>query len=245
MEVMYRSTAEQLRVLPDILSEMSKCHAVLVGDFNLRSISWLERECLAEDRKIMEAIEENFLTQHVDKPPREENILDLILNTEPNIVEDYRSEKIREQSDHNIILWRSVCEVKVKGNDCQIYDYNKGDYDGLKEYLSQLQWNTLLENKKVEEMWEIFKAKLLEGESEYVPVKSRTQKTKPKWMTRQANKARHKKYKIWKRYQQTKFREDYKVYKKALNKATRKIREAKQDFEMKLAKNIKQDTKSF
>ena len=243
--VMYRSTAEQLRVLPDILNEMSKCHAVLVGDFNLRSIRWLEQECSAEDRQIMEAIEENFLTQHVDKPTREENILDLILTTEPNMVEELQVRENLGTSDHNIILWRLVCEVKVKGNDCQIYDYNKGDYDGLREYLSQLQWNKLLENKKVEEMWEIFKAKLLEGVSEYIPVKSRTQKTKPKWMTRQANKARHKKYKLWKRYQQTKSREDYEVYKKALNEATKKIREAKQNFEMKLAKNIKQDTKSF
>ena len=64
-------------------------------------------------------------------------------------------------------------------------------------------------------------------------------------MNRKARKAIRKKTKTWKNYRQTGNAEDYEQYRKALNKATKTARKAKGDFEIKLAAEIKRDSKSF
>ena len=64
-------------------------------------------------------------------------------------------------------------------------------------------------------------------------------------MNRKARKAIRKKTKTWKKYRQTGNAEDYEQYRMALNKATKTVRKAKGDFEIKLAAEIKRDSKSF
>ena len=64
-------------------------------------------------------------------------------------------------------------------------------------------------------------------------------------MNRKKRKAIRKKTKKWKKYRQTGNAEDYEQYRKALNKATKTVRKAKGVFEIKLAAEIKRNSKSF
>ena len=64
-------------------------------------------------------------------------------------------------------------------------------------------------------------------------------------MNRKARKAIRKKTKTWKKYRQTGNAEDHEQYRKTLNKATKTVRMAKGDFEIKLVAEIKRDSKSF
>ena len=50
---------------------------------------------------------------------------------------------------------------------------------------------------------------------------------------------------MWRVYKHTGKDEDYGVYKEALNVATTKLEKSKRNFELKLAQNIKSDSKSF
>ena len=50
---------------------------------------------------------------------------------------------------------------------------------------------------------------------------------------------------MWRVYKHTGKNNDYEVYKEALNAATNEVRNSKRNFEHKLAKNIKPDSKSF
>ena len=50
---------------------------------------------------------------------------------------------------------------------------------------------------------------------------------------------------MWRVYKHTGKDEDYEVYKEALNVATNEVRKSKRNFELKLAQNIKSDSKSF
>ena len=50
---------------------------------------------------------------------------------------------------------------------------------------------------------------------------------------------------MWKVYRRTRKDEDYANYKEALNLATTEIRKSKRTFEIKLADNIKNDSRSF
>ena len=50
---------------------------------------------------------------------------------------------------------------------------------------------------------------------------------------------------MWRVYKHTGNDKDYTVYKQTLNEATNEVRKSKQNFEQKLAQNIKPDSKSF
>jgi len=79
-----------------------------------------------------------------------------------------------------------------------------------------------------------------------VGVKIKTKKhMKAKWATKKTIKRRRAKLKAWKRYKQDGTTEAYEKYKLKRNKLGEAIREAKHDFEIKLAKNVKKDSKSF
>ena len=54
-------------------------------------------------------------------------------------------------------------------------------------------------------------------------------------MNRAARKAIRKKTNTWKKYRQTGNAEDHEQYRKALNKATKAVKTAKGDFEIKIA----------
>jgi ribonuclease P/MRP protein subunit RPP40 len=241
--VVYRSTADQSQVLPTIFNEASKHHTVVMGDFNYRSIDWSSMHCDSDSRPFLESVEDNFLTQHVDKPTREENILDLILSTEPGMVENLEVREKLGKSDHNIVTWTLVCEVSLKVDNSVKRDYNRGDYEGFNKYLTDTDWK---ENcGTVNDMWSLFRGTLDSGIDTYIPTQRSYRKRKALWMTRHAEKARRCKYKHWRRYRESQLDSDYVDYKRASNKATKAIRTAKKDFELKLAQNIKTDTKSF
>ena len=50
---------------------------------------------------------------------------------------------------------------------------------------------------------------------------------------------------MWRVYKHTGTDQDYVIYKEALNAATNEVRKSKRNFELKLAQNVKSDSKSF
>ena len=50
---------------------------------------------------------------------------------------------------------------------------------------------------------------------------------------------------MWRVYKHTGKDKDYEVYKEAIHAATNEVRKSKRNFELKLAQNIKSDSKSF
>ena len=79
----------------------------------------------------------------------------------------------------------------------------------------------------------------------YVPMKKQGKRSKKKHLSKEAfRKIRHKQD-MWRVYKHTGKDEDYEVYKEALNAATNAVRKSKRNVELKLAHNIKSDSKSF
>src|SRR5271170_3395279 len=65
------------------------------------------------------------------------------------------------------------------------------------------------------------------------------------WMTKEAKRACKNKSTMWRRYRLSKSYNDHVEYKRALNKSTYEYRKAKNNFELKLAGEIKVNPKSF
>ncbi len=76
-------------------------------------------------------------------------------------------------------------------------------------------------------------------------MKKQGKRSKKKHLSKEAfRKIRHKQN-MWRVYKHTGKDQDYVVYKEALNAATNEVRKSKRNFELKLAQNIKSDSKSF
>ena len=217
-----------------------------MGDFNHPGIDWSQMYADNNSMKFLDLVQDCFLTQFVEEATHNQgNILDLVLATDPGMVENVVICDSLSTSDHFGISFDVIVNVVMKQSCSISYDYKNGDYTSMRNYLEELDWVNLFKGKSTYEMWSLFKYVLDYCVKEFVPIKKRLNNNKPKWMTKVAYKAINRKYKLWKRYRESGLHSDYVVYKQSLNIATREVRKAKRNFEEKLASNIKTDVKSF
>ena len=142
------------------------------------------------------------------------------------------------KSDHSLIQFNLRVKTVNKG------DFQKGDYDGMRQYAHNKKWKLLLKNKKPEQCWEILKQEFDYMITTFVPFK-RHRRSRKKHLSNKALQKIKNKQRLWKLYRTTGNNDDYIKYKEAVNATTKEIRSSKRIFEQKLATNIKQDSKSF
>lgn len=244
------STNEQEEALHknirEALAANSTVDVFITGDFNHRTIDWNTLNAQAEGRKFLELTQECFLTQHVDRPTRGVNILDLVLSNNHDAVENLRVVEPLSTSDHNIVLFDIVSSVKTTCWKEDYYDYRSGKYDDMREYLRSFDWYGIMEDKDTDYMWLFLKKTLDEAVGMFVPKRSRRGKhNRPMWWNKNIARARKAKTTWYNRYMKTNKQEDFENYKRTRNQATRLVRQAKRRLENRLAKNIKQDPKAF
>ena len=96
------------------------------------------------------------------------------------------------------------------------YIYDKGDYDGVRKFISQVNWEEKLQNLSLEELWSMIKGYryITEATKTYVPhfsvddrKTSRCQK--PPWMDEHAMAALRKKKKAYGVYLKSRHGRDY------------------------------------
>ena len=110
------------------------------------------------------------MTQHVLKPTRyrdgqESSVLDLVFTLDPNIVTDLENLPPLGHSNHEVLLWSYICysdpQIPIYNN--KIYNYFKGDYDALNDYLFTIDWDLLFAGNDISLNWNILKTTLLKG----------------------------------------------------------------------------------
>ena len=120
-------------------------------------------------------------------------------------------------------------------------NYRKANLDKIKNILSSSDWDRLLEGN-IETAWNNFKNLILSLVDANVPKKvSGTKKLKPVWLTNKGVRLLGKKRKTFVKYKD----KNHPACVKANKLASREIRKAREDFERKLATDIKFDKKSF
>ena len=228
-----------------MLPSLSDRHVMIMGDFNYPNINWDTHDADAAGGLLLEVILNNFWTQYVSSATRGNNILDLVISSEETMIHNLSIDEHLANSDHNIVSFRLVIETEIKTNRQGRYDYNKTNYNQLLDSLKSLDWDKKLSNFSVEEMWCTFKEYLMHEANNCTPTVKNRAVRYPKWMTREARRARNYKYKMWKRFQGSQSYNDKIEYKRALNIATSTFRDAKRHFEVKLSRECKTNPKSF
>ena len=189
--VCYRSpsiTIEDEKNLYDLLNVVSKENFILMGDFNFgNSIDWKSNVNHGQDKIFLKFIIKKFLIQHVDHPPRDSNILDLIISSDTDLVKDIVVGENFGNSDHQIIRFNIVVTY-LNDKKKKYRNYSKGNYVTAIEMANKVIWNTVMKDNFLKG-WLNFKQVLLNIRDQYVPLSSK-KLNKCKWVSRKVIKCR-------------------------------------------------------
>jgi hypothetical protein len=246
--VCYRSQAaseQELKELFRTIETASKGSVLIMGDFNYPKIDWNTLECDSTGIRFRDLLLDNYLCQHVTEPTRENNILDLVISSDANMVNDLQVLDHLGNSDHNMIVWDLVCSIHLSKSKVPYRQYHKANYEAMREWLSRIEWDKEFSDLDVDEIWSKFCYFIETVIDQFVPLGYTKSKKTPRWMNGTAKAAMKYKSIMWSRYRQSKSYNDRVEYKIAQNKAVKEYKKAKKLFEQKLAKDIKTNPKSF
>ena len=231
------------RTIHNAINEVSKGDCIIMGDFNHGNIKWDTLQSTGvEGSMFLCLVQDNFLTQ---QPTRAARVLDIVLSSQKEFVDNVVIQEPLGSSDHNQLHFNiKIKSDKTKVKQCR-RDFRKGNYKEIRKRLAHIDWNDKMKNKKATECWNILRGELDSAIDSFVPMKKQGKRPNKKHLSKEAfRKIRHKQN-MWRVYKHTGKDQDYVVYKEALNAATNEVRKSKRNFELKLAQNIKSDTKSF
>ena len=109
-----------------MVSAAADSNALIFGDFNYPNIDWINVDADSCSRHFLDMVNDSYLTQHVTRPTRDSDILDLVLTTEPNMISEVEVREHLANCDHNILAWKIDCNASV------VLTINKSSYVFLK-----------------------------------------------------------------------------------------------------------------
>jgi len=120
------------------------CKNLCLSSFNYSFKKWpLDADTDApseEARQFIECLDDNFLTQHVTVPTRNNSILDLIITDEQDMIHDILDLGALANSDHNTLQWRTHVRTETTERTHQFFDYARADVADLKLELQAIDW---------------------------------------------------------------------------------------------------------
>ena len=185
MGVIYRCpniTKESNENIQNAIREVSKGDCIVMGDFNHGNIQWDTFESTGvEDQQCMCLIQDNFLIQHVLEPTRGGRVLDLVLSSQKEFVDNVELQEPLGSSDHNHLIKSD----KTKVSRCKM-NFRKGKYKEMRHIFAHIDWNDKMKNKTGAESWNILKRELDSVINIYVPMKKQGRRSKKKHLSKEA-----------------------------------------------------------
>ena len=161
------------------------------------------REYRGEDQQFLFLIQDSFLTQHVLEPTRRENVLDTVLSSQTELVDNVKIHEPLGNSDHNQI--HVDINVKSESKNKKTYRRNlyKGNYKDMRKYLAKLDWNNMLMNKTAIECWNILNYEIKSIIDKFVSLKKQGKRSRKKHLSKEAIRKIVFKQIMWRVYRRT------------------------------------------
>ena len=232
--VVYRCpniTIQNNEKIHNAISEVSKGDCIIMGDFNHGNIKWDSQQSTGvEDQKFLCLVQDNFLTQHVLEPTRAARVLDIVLSSQKEFVDNVVIQEPLGSSDHNQLHFNiNIKSDKTKVKQCR-RDFRRGNYEEIRKSLALIDWNDKMNNKTATECWNILRGELDSAIERYVPMKKQGKRSKKKHLSKEAFRKIRYKQNMWRVYKHTGTDNDYDAYKEALNAATNEVRKSKRNL---------------
>jgi len=263
--VVYRSPTssnQQNAVMESMIRSVADSNfrnLLVMGDFNYPQIDWSsESTCEAESHPaqcFLTCIQDCFLYQHTREPThyrhgQTANVLDLVLTNGEELVSDLQYTEPVGKSHHVMLSWTMNCYQQRVPTKTVKYSYDKGDYEGARNFIEAVNWEDKLRDLSLEDIWSSIKNCITDATSKYVPHyvisdKNELRRRKPPWLDAHAMAALRQKKKSYGKYLKSKHGMDHLEYVKLRNKAKSEVRRAVRNYERDIAKRAKKDPKAF
>ena len=134
------------------ISEVSKGDCIIMGDLNHGNIKWNTlQSTVVEDQTFLCLVQENFLTQHVLEPTRAARVLDIVLSSQKEFIDNVVIQEPLGSSDHNQLHFNiKIKSDKTKVKQCR-RDFRKGNYREIMKSLANIDGNDKMKNKTATE----------------------------------------------------------------------------------------------
>jgi len=217
-----------------------------VGDFKHPDICWEDHIARnAQSRRFLQSINGNFLMPVVEEPTGRGTLLDIVLMNKEGLAGDVKVGGSLSCNDHEMVKFRilrggsrTISRIKTLG-------VRRANCGLFKELLGGIPWVRALEGRGVQECWSLFKHHFLHAQDRCIPLSKKYRKggRRPARMRKEVLtelRWKRKVHGMWKEGQAT--WEEYRNVVKACRDVTRK---AKVHLELELARDVKDNKKSF
>ena len=202
-----------------------------MGDFNLSGIDWVQEQGKGRaDEDFLVLVQDCFLTQFVDKPTRGSAVLDLLLCNDPSMVEEVEVGEHLGARDHNIVCARIMSMVRVQDSRVRLLDFRKGNLEGRRRELVDVDWEKPTIGQSRSEKWETFMEQMCRVQNEYIPMRCKTRSRKrPGWLSSEIRNAIKEKQKALMRFKITGLELDLYHYRSKQRQVKNITRQAKRE----------------
>ncbi|GAB0177491.1 hypothetical protein GRJ2_000214400 [Grus japonensis] len=172
-------------------------------------------------------------------------MLDLILTKKEGLVGDVKLKGSLGCSDHKMVEFRILRAARRACSKLTTLDFSRADFGLFRDLLGRIPWDKALEGRGAQDSWLIFKGHLLQAQERCIQTKRKSSKTtkRPPWMNKELlGKVKCKKeaYRGWKQGQVA-----WEEYRETVQAAGEQVRKAKALIEISLARDVKDNKKSF
>ena len=91
---------------------------------------------------------------HVLEPTRGDNVLDIVLSSQKELVNNVKIHEPLGNNDHNQIHFDINVKSESKNKKPYRRNFHKSNYKDMRKYLAKLDWNNMLEYSKIRN-WDI------------------------------------------------------------------------------------------
>ena len=162
---------------------------VICGDFNYPKISQDNPDTSrgANEQAFVEAVQDHYLTQIQRKPTRGTSVLDLVITSVPDqtsLSENLEIDKAGLFMDDRTVFFEFHTSVKalVKTHR-SVYDYTKGDFDGLRDALRAVNLTSVVGEGNLESYWQTWKDLFRAAVKDNIPSKRLRGGNPVPWLT--------------------------------------------------------------
>ncbi|KAK4805648.1 hypothetical protein QYF61_022406 [Mycteria americana] len=122
---------------------------ILLGDFNHLNICWkISTESCRQCRRLLEFIEDNFLSQVIDSPTRGDAILDLLVTNTSELIGDAKTGGSLGCNDHALVEFTVLRDMGQVKSEVRSLNFRKAKFRLFKQSVNRTPWETALRNRE-------------------------------------------------------------------------------------------------
>ena len=194
----FKNMIKFLQTYIDRESESQHMNILVLGDFNLPILRWIDEPVPPQYKylnvesadTLMSFINQNFLSQYVEKPTRKRNILDLVLSNQANLVKHIDVVDMDEDfTDHRLVVVKSNFGLKPSEtkkppsipHTFRNLNLFKADFDQINNHIGNTNWDELSEICPSADFPELVRLTVLQICELYAPTKQSRSKKSSKY----------------------------------------------------------------